>query len=261
MVEDSMEVAVASIKAQIRVVKNLFFEADSLPESNLAKNTLQEEWFSKVVLLAKDLADFAAQHEDGWMEDFDSFEFGICEDKANRFVAFAHSNCKKWHDVKGLMIAEEDEEFTCVICEWTKGWLWTVQSEKYEKFRDVILDCCTLCGDEYIRMAFMKEAKEYANEKCRLTAIPHRFDPEYEWSVTPEEYAAGDKECYTENSVATMNRHQCTNYDQLIASLDRDDPMDRAYYCAIYDRCEQLVNDYLGIPYNSLDGLSNSTWF
>lgn len=36
------------------------------------------------------------------------------------------------------------------------------------------------------------------------------------------------REPYTENSVRAHNRHNCTNYDELIRDLKRNDPFDRA---------------------------------
>ena len=87
------------------------------------------------------------------------------------------------------------------------------------------------------------EAEAFAREHCEICKSVPEYEPEYRWSVTPEEYAAGMKECYTENSHRAYCRHRCTNYDALLAGLDRGGLRDRILYDAIRARIEELLDD------------------
>lgn len=88
------------------------------------------------------------------------------------------------------------------------------------------------------------EAERFALENCRITAHAEPYDPQYRQAPTPEEYEAGDRAAYTQNAWRTHVRHNCSNYDALIAGRSRDDPRDRVYYDAIRARIDELIDDY-----------------
>jgi hypothetical protein len=105
------------------------------------------------------------------------------------------------------------------------------------------LQFCSLCACEHVERTRDAEFKAWAVEHVRVTRTPHEYDPTARHAPTREEYEMGMHEAYTENSVRADNRHNCTNYDDLIRDLNRDDPLDRAKYNAIRRQVEALVGD------------------
>jgi hypothetical protein len=105
------------------------------------------------------------------------------------------------------------------------------------------LPFCSRCACEHVERTRGAELKAWAVEHVRVIGTLHEYDPTERYAPTREEYAAGMREAYTENSVRVHNRHNCTNYDELIRDLNRDDPFDRAKYSAIRRQVEALVGD------------------
>jgi hypothetical protein len=87
------------------------------------------------------------------------------------------------------------------------------------------------------------EAKHFAGEHVRLIGVPLEHDRLHHHAPTSEEYGAGHREAYTENSVAAWNRHNATNYDELICNIDHDSPRGNIYYAAIRERVDKLIED------------------
>jgi len=109
------------------------------------------------------------------------------------------------------------------------------------------------CKDEYYCEACLtslvecenEEATIYAEEHCKITEPLTSFDSDYEFRCTPEEYALGMRESYTANSHLACLRHNCTNYDELIEPLDRENPIQNASYLAIRLRTDELIREKL----------------
>lgn len=87
------------------------------------------------------------------------------------------------------------------------------------------------------------ESPEFALKNCRITEAWPVWDATTEWSITPEDYEFGDRVSNTENAYRTTCRHECTNYDELISSLDKFNPLDSILYDAIRDRIDELIDD------------------
>ncbi len=116
----------------------------------------------------------------------------------------------------------------CRNCHPEDGWN-TVDAELY-------CDDCT--------RVIIAENRDLIAEYVAAVAITgriHWHDPAHRFAPTPEAYAAGDREAYTENSVRAFNRHERTNYDDIVRDLDRDDALDRAIYEAVRARVEELL--------------------
>jgi hypothetical protein len=81
---------------------------------------------------------------------------------------------------------------------------------------------CVRCYDT-IENRLAIEAKEFAEKNCRFSTdeLP-TFDPSYEHKPTTEEYEMGDRDAHTENAYRDALRHECTNYDELLADLDSE---------------------------------------
>lgn len=101
---------------------------------------------------------------------------------------------------------------------------------------------CESCF-EGITEAAREEAEEFAEANCKITQKLRRFDPEKEWACSPEDYDVGAKESYTENSVRAHNRHNCTNYDELIPDQHDTSIPARELYSAIRSRIEKLLDE------------------
>lgn len=98
-------------------------------------------------------------------------------------------------------------------------------------------DCCSKA------LAEAEEDAQALAADCRITQPIERFDPKYEYSCSREEYESGAKESHTPKSVRANNRHNCTNYDELIEGLDRYDPLDRVRYNVVRRRIDQLLDE------------------
>lgn len=137
--------------------------------------------------------------------------------------------------------AEDLPTIVCAKCART----WVLHDEPmFDADDDTDAVLCIECAEDSAD-ELSQEFETWALENVRLTAEPHQFDPEGHWAPTAEAYGAGDREAYTENSVAASNRHRCTNYDELIADLDRFDPRDKALYRAIRARAHELIEERL----------------
>lgn len=99
---------------------------------------------------------------------------------------------------------------------------------------------CESCMNQFIREV-EGEAVAYAEGHCKITLPLPRYDPTREYRCTPDEYAVGLRESYTTNAHMCSCRHNCTNYDELIKSLDRDSVRDKIYYMAIRARITDLL--------------------
>lgn len=106
------------------------------------------------------------------------------------------------------------------------------------------LDCyCYQCVDPIIA-TIEKDATAYA-EKCRITHAPALYDDEHRHAVTREEYEQCYKDSYTANSTDAHNRHECTNYDELLKDIPNDAMTikSHSYYRAIRDRVEYHITE------------------
>ncbi len=95
------------------------------------------------------------------------------------------------------------------------------------------------------------EAEEFARVNCKITRKLHRFDPNKEWACSRDDYEMGARESYTENSVRAHNRHNCTNYDQLLPQRLDDSMWARALYEAVRERIEELLENANDDQYDS----------
>lgn len=145
-------------------------------------------------------------------------------------------------------VALDGEPVICHLCGRRCDTLDDQEKHKPEQ-PDVYLDgdagwVCEACVSE-LTPQLIQEAEAYAREHCRITRPPHKFDPEFECRCTPKEYDDGDRMSYTENSVWTTNRHECTNYDQLLEelNLERDSIAGQVYYRAIRRRIREIIDD------------------
>lgn len=135
--------------------------------------------------------------------------------------------------IDDLALPPEELPLVCSECE---------QPIADEAYPDGEKYLCESCFQEIIDGA-RQEAEEFAEANCKITHKLRRFDPEKKWACSPEEYQSGAIESYTENSVKAHNRHNCTNYDELIP--DHHDTSIRAHelYQAIRNRIEELLDD------------------
>jgi hypothetical protein len=122
-----------------------------------------------------------------------------------------------------VICAECGESIRDEVCMEDEGYLHTA--------------CCEGIEEEH-----RKEAEEFAKANCKITRKLHRFDESKAWACSPEDYEMGARESYTENSVRARNRHNCTNYEQLIPDRLDDSMWARARYEAIRVRVEELLD-------------------
>jgi hypothetical protein len=108
----------------------------------------------------------------------------------------------------------------------------------------------TACCEE-IEEELCKEAEEFAKTNCKIIRKLHRFDPHKEWACSRDDYEMRVRESYTENSVRAHNRHNCTNYDQLLPQRLDDSMWARALYEAVRERIEELLENASDDQYDS----------
>ena len=99
---------------------------------------------------------------------------------------------------------------------------------------------CEACGEDYLGEV-ETEAAAFALENVKLTREVELFDPAEEYRATVSDYRMGVKDSHTPRAVYAINRHECTNYDELIQGLERGDPADCIRYDAIRARIDQLL--------------------
>ena len=141
------------------------------------------------------------------------------------------------------MTEDEDEYEPCSVCDSTED-----EIRDYTDLNGEVTRVCPGCYayNEMIEAEIMQpDFDEYAKELCKLTGQLAVYDPAGHYAPSPEEYEAGDREAYTENSVRAFNRHNRTNYDELIKPFSKHDtdPETRAYYSAIRTRIEELLDE------------------
>ncbi|HQX50739.1 MAG TPA: hypothetical protein PLY87_02345 [Planctomycetaceae bacterium] len=100
---------------------------------------------------------------------------------------------------------------------------------------------CESCA-ETICCELIPTAKDAAMNSLEFTCELPTFDPAKAWACTSKEYEMGSRESYTENAFRTHCRHQCTNYDELIADLDRDNMYDQVSYQAIRCHVDRMID-------------------
>jgi len=137
----------------------------------------------------------------------------------------------------GLTPQESDPDLC--VCDGCKREMYWGDEPIYEYEAECY---CLDCAEDYAD-CFWDEARDWAEERCKLTGEVEEYDPEYHFACTPEDYEMGDKESYTPNSVGADNRHNATNYDEVIKDLDPYDPVDRIFYKAVRERIEELIED------------------
>lgn len=105
---------------------------------------------------------------------------------------------------------------------------------------------CSACSEKIV--AENEDVIEEYVAQLKITGEVAQYDPAHHWAPTPDEYAAGFKEAYTENSVGAFNQHCRTNYDDLIRNLDRGDAFHRAVYEAVCARVAELLGAAERLP-------------
>lgn len=103
---------------------------------------------------------------------------------------------------------------------------------------------CEHCIDKLIESA-KTEARSYAEANCKITKPLPKYDPQYEYRCTPEEYEMGARESYTPNAHMCHCRHNCTNYEELMKPLDRDSVVHQVFYSAIHNRITELLDEVI----------------
>jgi hypothetical protein len=128
---------------------------------------------------------------------------------------------------------DDDMEVDCVEC------------QEHLTEEACILDDEYMCED--CGMAYLEEVKgeaiAFAVANCKITGPVELYDPTMRFAPSQDEYHSGNREAYTENSVEAHNRHNRTNYEDLIKDLDRRDPVDDVRYWAIRARIRELLED------------------
>ncbi|HMI82556.1 MAG TPA: hypothetical protein VK550_00615 [Polyangiaceae bacterium] len=124
----------------------------------------------------------------------------------------------------------DDEPSDCSNCEAPEGGVYVVGHEP---------PFCQAC----LRESAEDDARKFAEQFCCITDSLERFDEAQRFAPTPSEYEAGMTEAYTTNSVRAYNRHNRTNYEEIIGLLDRYDPVDQAIYGAVRDRINELLDE------------------
>jgi hypothetical protein len=131
-------------------------------------------------------------------------------------------------------VEELDEGITCDSCDMgIAGWAYFDGDGFY----------CTSCAEALTREWF-GDAQAFAKERCKIIHKLPAYDPACEYRCTPEEYEEGSRESYTPNAYLCRCRHECTNYDELIADLSRDHAEDRVYYEVIRHRIDELLIEH-----------------
>ena len=87
----------------------------------------------------------------------------------------------------------------------------------------------------------------FAEECCRITRPLPEYQPELEYRCSPEEYRMGERESYSPNAYLCHCRHNCTNYDELVADLGKDSATDHVRYLTIRDKIHELL-EKAGVP-------------
>lgn len=96
------------------------------------------------------------------------------------------------------------------------------------------------CAEE-VALVRATEFEQFANENCQITYPLPTYNTKFEFKPTPAEYAAGAREAYSRNAWHAHCRHRCTNYDALLAALDRYNPFDTMKYIAIKGRIRTML--------------------
>lgn len=103
---------------------------------------------------------------------------------------------------------------------------------------------CWGCYNDAIEREHGAAATAHALEHCAIYANSiERYDPAHHYAPSAEQYSGGDKFAYTPNALRAHNRHEATNYDELIRPLLPDDPVGQVYYSAIRARIEELLDE------------------
>ncbi len=101
---------------------------------------------------------------------------------------------------------------------------------------------CSICLKEWAEDTLADDARSVAEALVRVTGEAEHYDVAHHYAPTYEEYAIGDRSAHTSNGVATRNRHCSTNYNELIAELERGNPLHEVYYEAIRARVDELTD-------------------
>jgi len=134
------------------------------------------------------------------------------------------------------MEEEGEGELTvrCPVCTREVDGVYACDAEEAVPYR------CPVCVLKLLPEV-IAEAQEFARVHCQITRPTPQYDPELEIKCTPEEYAAGNRESYSRKAFRNALRHEYTNYDDLLKSLDRNDWVDWVYYRVIRLRVAELL--------------------
>lgn len=101
---------------------------------------------------------------------------------------------------------------------------------------------CESCLETLVE-SLKDEARVFAKKNCRFTRELPTFYLDHEYRCTPEEYAEGMRESYTENSYRCHCRHCCTNYEELIVDYSKCGVRNRVFYAAIRSTIDKMIDD------------------
>ncbi len=138
--------------------------------------------------------------------------------------------------------ADTDEWRSCTRCGTSEDGPYYEHKDDNEGKDETL---CLAC-EESAAAETREDCLAFARKYLEIDEEIETYDPKYRFAPTPEQYEMGDREAYTFNSVLAWNRHWRTNYDALIADLDRDDLFDRELYSAIRTRVDALLSYMMG---------------
>ncbi len=133
-----------------------------------------------------------------------------------------------------ISIEELDDVAACCSC------VINIAGELYFDENSCYCEDCALA----LSKEWFEDAQAFAQEQCKVTSKLPAYDPTCEFKCTREEYEGGSRESYTPNAYLCFCRHRCSNYDELIADLDRGDAEDRVYHAVIRHHINERIMDH-----------------
>lgn len=126
-----------------------------------------------------------------------------------------------------------DEKFICRECGMD-------EPEAQAEFDDTL---CLGCERTELFEFAEEDAKSFAESNCRIT----RRIPDFAGLDDDDEYGSVSYLWSGYDSWLAYCRHKCTNYDELILGLDRDDPIHGRLYLEIKGRIHELIEENEGL--------------
>ena len=136
----------------------------------------------------------------------------------------------------GIQIEKSDEgKIQCLACDF-------YIVDKTFFVDELGYQMCEKCITSYIN-SLEFESEELAKRNCRITRKLPEYDGESECQCTPSAYETDGRESNAFDDYLTKCRHECTNYDDLIANLQRNSHAvcDAIEYLAIRNRTDRIL--------------------